>query len=142
LHATDDLFSAMDWACQASQHRNIGVDVRQSPGCKAQEPRTRLHDLCDRLFLVGNCRNHEVRPCGEDLRRLGRPGVGDYRSSTAHLRTDVGAIPRTGDKPLQLTKLRQDHGRARLQADDSLRRMWHNKLCTVSTVCKPKYCTW
>src|SRR5579863_1186827 len=116
----DDFLTTLACAGSARDGGNVGVDVRQSLGSQPQKACARFQNLADRLFLVGNCADHQVRPRGDDLICIRDPGIGQNRArGTRHFRDDVSAILRARHHAVQFANRREDDRRAGLQAYDA-----------------------
>jgi len=103
---------------------DVGVDVSERLGSQAKKARAGLQDFSDRLFLIRDRSNHQVRPGSDDLIGACGPGIRDDSGPTvSDLRTNIRAVLRAGDDAIEVADGREDHGRAGLQRDNSLRRM-------------------
>ena len=78
LHGGNHFFAPSRRPDRACNGCDVGIDIRQCFGSEPKKARARLQNFADRLFLIGNSRNHQIGLRGDDLgacrQSMSRPG--------------------------------------------------------------------
>ncbi len=115
-HFLDRLLTTIERAHDSRDGGNVGVDVGERLGGQAKKARAGLQDFRDRLFLIRDRSDHQVRPGGDYLVGACGPGISDDCGPTvSDLGTNIRAVLRAGDNAIEAADGREDYGRAGLQ---------------------------